>query len=103
MSKAVVHNNKAYAPFSSQRVRPKDAIDLAKQAGVVYKIPHGGGKVFIGGGGRPTQERFKNTTGISDPPTIEEVWYVEIPMICKAQSLEMMKEKKWKGMNLFLM
>ena len=59
MSKAVVHNNKAYAPFSSQRVRPKDAIDLAKQAGVVYKIPHGGGKVFIGGGGRPTQERIK--------------------------------------------
>lgn len=57
----------------SQRVRPKDAIDLAKQAGVVYKIPHGGGKVFIGGGGRPTQERIKNTTGISDPPTIEEV------------------------------
>ena len=59
MSKAAVHNNKAYAPFSSQRVRPKDAIDLAKQDGVVYKIPCGGGKVFIGGSSRPMQERIK--------------------------------------------
>ena len=59
MSKAAVHNNKAYAPFPSQRVRPKDAIDLAKQDGVVYKIPCGGGKVFIGESGRPTQVRTK--------------------------------------------
>ena len=40
----------------SQRVRPKDAINLAKQDGVVYKIPCGGGKVFISGSGRPTRE-----------------------------------------------
>ena len=59
MSKAAVHNNKAYAPFLSQRVRPKDAIDLAKQDGVVYQIPCGGGKVFIGESGRPTQVRTK--------------------------------------------
>ena len=59
MSKAAVYDNKAYAPFLSQRVRPKDAIDLAKQDGVVYQIPCGGGKVFIGESGRPTQVRTK--------------------------------------------
>ena len=89
MSKAAVYDNKAYAPFLSQRVRPKDAIDLAKQDGVVYQIPCGGGKVFIGESGRPTQVR-------TNSPTIEEVWYVEIPMICKVQPLEMVKEKNEK-------
>ena len=59
MSKAAVYDNKAYAPFLRQRVRPKDAIDLAKQDGVVYQIPCGGGKVFIGESGRPTQVRTK--------------------------------------------
>ena len=59
MSKAAVYDNKAYAPFLSQRVRPKDAIDLAKQDGVVYQIPCGGGKVVIGESGRPTQVRTK--------------------------------------------
>ena len=84
MSKAAVHNNKAYAPFSSQRVRPKDAIDLAKQDGVVYKIPCGDGKVFIGGSGRPTQERIKEHDRDINPrqqlkrfDMLKSLWYAK--------------------------
>ena len=44
----------------SQLVRPKDAVDPAKQDGVVYRIPCKCGKVYIGGTGRPMQDRIKN-------------------------------------------
>ena len=41
------------ATLRSQLVRPKDAVDLAKQDGVVYRIPCECGKVYIGETGRP--------------------------------------------------
>ena len=37
----------------------KDTVDLAKQDGVVYRIPCEGGKVYIGETGRSMQERIK--------------------------------------------
>ncbi|CAH3108182.1 unnamed protein product, partial [Pocillopora meandrina] len=43
----------------SQLVRPKDAVDPAKQDGVVYRIPCECGKVDIGETGRPMQDRIK--------------------------------------------
>ena len=44
----------------SQLVRPKDAVDLAKQDGVVYRIPCECGKVYISETGRPPmQDRIK--------------------------------------------
>ncbi|CAH3113816.1 unnamed protein product, partial [Pocillopora meandrina] len=43
----------------SRLVRPKDAVDLAKQDGVVYRIPCECGKVYIGETGRPMQDRIK--------------------------------------------
>ena len=61
---AVAYNNKAYVFKSetmlrSQLVRPKDAVDPAKQDGVVYRIPCKCGKVYIGETGRPMQDRIK--------------------------------------------
>ena len=63
---AVVYNNKAYALFSrsgttlrSQLLRPKDAVDPAKQDGVVYRIHCECGKVYIGETGRPMQDRIE--------------------------------------------
>ena len=61
---AVAYNNKAYVFKSetmlrSQLVRPKDAVDPAKQDGVVYRIPCKCGKVYIGETERPMQERIK--------------------------------------------
>ena len=61
---AVTYNNKAYVFKSetmlrSQLVRPKDAVDPAKQDGVVYRIPCECGKVYIGETGRPMQDRIK--------------------------------------------
>ena len=47
------------ATLRSQLVRPKDAVDLAKQDGVVYRIPCECGKVYIGETGRPMQDRIK--------------------------------------------
>ena len=43
----------------SQLVRPKDAVNTAKQHGVVYRIPCECGKVNIGETGRPMQDRIK--------------------------------------------
>ena len=43
----------------SQLVRPKDAVDPAKQDGVVYRIPCECGNVYIGVTGRPMQDRIK--------------------------------------------
>ena len=43
----------------SQLVRPKDAVDPAKQDGVVYRIACECGKVYIGETGRPMQDRIK--------------------------------------------
>ena len=40
-------------------MRPKDAVDLAKQDGVVYRIPCEYGEVYIGQTGRPMQDRIK--------------------------------------------
>ena len=40
-------------------VRPKDAVDPAKQDGVVYRIPCECGKVYIGETGRPMQDTIK--------------------------------------------
>ena len=43
----------------SQLVRPKYAVDPAKQEGVVYWIPCECGKVYIGETRRPMQDRIK--------------------------------------------
>ena len=43
----------------SQLIQPKDAVDLAKQDGIAYKIPCECGKVYIGETGRPVQDRIK--------------------------------------------
>ena len=40
-------------------MRPKDAVDPAKQDGVVYRIFCECGKVYIGETGRPIQDRIK--------------------------------------------
>ena len=66
---AVPYNNKAYGPvravfksettLRSHLVRPKDAVNPAKQDGVVYRIPCECGKVYIGETGRPMQDRIK--------------------------------------------
>ena len=40
-------------------VRPKDAVDPAKQDGVVYRISCECGKVYIGETGRPMQDIIK--------------------------------------------
>ena len=50
---------KSETMLRSQLVRPKDASDPAKQDGVVYRIPCGCGKVYIGETGRPMQDRIK--------------------------------------------
>ena len=50
---------KSETTLRSQLVRPKDAVDPAKQDGVVYKIPCECGKVYIGQTGRPMQDRIK--------------------------------------------
>ena len=50
---------KSETTLRSQLVRPKDAVDPAKQDGVVYRILCKCGKVYIGGTGRPTQGRMK--------------------------------------------
>ena len=50
---------KSETTLRSQLVRPKDAVDPAKQDGVVYRIPCECGKVYIGETGRPTQDRIK--------------------------------------------
>ena len=50
---------KSETTLRSQLVRPKDAVDPAKQDGVVYKIPCECGKVYIGQTGRLMQDRIK--------------------------------------------
>ena len=50
---------KSETTLRSQLVRPKDAVDPAKQDGVVYRIPCECGKVYIGENGRPMQDRVK--------------------------------------------
>ena len=50
---------KSETTLRSQLVRPKDAVDLAKQDGVVYRIPCEYGEVYIGQTGRPMQDRIK--------------------------------------------
>ena len=52
----------------SQLVRPKDAVDPAKQDGVVYRIPCECGKVYIGETGRPMQTEFRSTIETFDSP-----------------------------------
>ena len=50
---------KSETTLRSQLVRPKDAVDPAKQDGVVYRIPCECSKVYIGETGRPMQDRIK--------------------------------------------
>ena len=50
---------KSETTLRSQLVQPKDAVDPAKQDGVVYRIPCECGKVYIGETGRPMQDRIK--------------------------------------------
>ena len=50
---------KSETALRSQLVRPKDAVDPAKQDGVVYRISCECGKVYIGETGRPIQDRIK--------------------------------------------
>ena len=50
---------KSESTLRSQLVRPKDAVDPAKQDGVVYRIPCECGKVYNGETGRPMQDRIK--------------------------------------------
>ena len=52
----------------SHLVQPKDIVHLAKQDGVIYRIPCGCGKVYIGETGRSMQKRSKSMTGIYDSP-----------------------------------
>ena len=54
---AVAYNNEATP--RSRLIRPKDAVDPAKQDGVVYRIPCECGKVYIGETGRPMQDKIK--------------------------------------------
>ena len=50
---------KSETTLRSQVLRPKDAVDPAKQDGVVYRIPCECGKVYIGETGRPMQDRIE--------------------------------------------
>ena len=50
---------KSETTLRSHLVRPKDAVDPAKQDSVVYRIPCECGKVYIGDTGRPMQDRIK--------------------------------------------
>ena len=50
---------KSETTLRSQLGRPKDAVDPAKQDGLVYRIPCERGKVYIGETGRPKQDRIK--------------------------------------------
>ena len=50
---------KSETTLRSQLVRPKDAVNLAKQDGVVYRIPCEFGMVYIGETIRPMQYRIK--------------------------------------------
>ena len=50
---------KSETTLRSQLVRPKDAVDPAKQDGVVYRIPCECSKVYIGETGRPLRDRIK--------------------------------------------
>ena len=46
---------KSETTLKSHLVRPKDAVELTKQDGVVYRIPCECGKVYISETGRPMQ------------------------------------------------
>ena len=50
---------KSGTTLRSHLVRPKDALELTKQDGVVQKIPCECGKVYIGETGRAMQDRIK--------------------------------------------
>ena len=50
---------KSETTLRSHLVRPKDTVDLAKQDGVVYRIPCECGKVYVGETGRSMHERIK--------------------------------------------
>ena len=50
---------KSETTLRSHLVLPKDAVNPAKQDGVVYRIPCECGKVYIGETGRPMQDRIK--------------------------------------------
>ena len=50
---------KSETTLRSQLVQLKDAVDPAKEDGVVYRIPCECGKVYIGETGRPMQDRIK--------------------------------------------
>ena len=50
---------KSETTLRSHLVRPKEAVDPAKQDGVVSRIPCESGKVYIGETGRPMQDRIK--------------------------------------------
>ena len=66
----------------SQLVQPKDAVNLPKQNGVVYRIPCECGEVFIGESGRPTQDRIKESTiETSDSPIPRPPLFQSMPTI----------------------
>ena len=70
---AVTYNNKAYVFKSetmlrSQLVRPKDAVDPAKQDGVVYRIPCKCRKVYIGRLKDLCNTELRSTIEIFDSP-----------------------------------
>ena len=50
---------KSETTIRSHLVRPKDAVDPAKQDGAVYRIPCECGKVYIGETARQIQHRIK--------------------------------------------
>ena len=50
---------KSETTLRSHLLRPNDAVNPAKQDGVVYRIPCECGKVYIGDTGRPIQDRIK--------------------------------------------
>ena len=49
---------KSETTLRSHQVRPKDAVNSAKQDGVVHRIPCEWGKIYIGETGRPMQDRI---------------------------------------------
>ena len=65
-----------------QLVQPKDAVNLPKQDGVVYRIPCECGEVFIGESGRPMQDRIKESTiKTSDSPIPRPPLFQSMPTI----------------------
>ena len=71
---------KSETTLRSHLVRPKDAVNPAKQDGVVYRIPCECGKVYIGETGRPMQDtELRSMTETSDSPVLKHPPFQSTP------------------------